>query len=443
MTRTTILALFSVLSIGLLLPAYADNMPPLKQYNMGIPNDMIQCNTGKVLVESSSGKAACIYDSTAKKLENRGWTVMLSEKISMTDVSEMEINDSIILDTQSINEISDVDKISVTTKASDDGHGMYIDYRSDTILTYPSSVNIGDEFTINYIIDPKNQTSNNLIEKNDAIGIKTPTEFNVITESDRTFFSGIDKYEKHGRITYVFTFTDDMIDSNELNGSIKLRLDAPLIHEYDEISFHAGVFGYIPISIERTSTGIHLSHSTNMSSLVSDDPDRYISIEGDAYTFNLESYVPQERRAVGQSDCMTETEWNKIRNNHEELRKYDNGICITDPIPILFLPEKSWEGYADFLRWVQSDFNVTNIEDYLQNSTDFTQEFIDKYLNAYPEFRVQSFIGGDASPPPHIFVLITSLGIQDSFAANPEFISEITIVTGYPRDVTSYTVFIQ
>ena len=79
MTRTVMLALFLVLVIGLLIPAYADNMSPLKQYNMGISNDMIQCNTGKVLVESSSGKPACVYEDTAKKLENRGWKIIENE----------------------------------------------------------------------------------------------------------------------------------------------------------------------------------------------------------------------------------------------------------------------------------------------------------------------------------------------------------------------------
>ena len=77
MTRKTIIGLLSILVItSTSSPIYAEFMSPLKQINDGIANDMIQCNTGKVLVESSSGKAACVYDSTAKKLENRGWKII-------------------------------------------------------------------------------------------------------------------------------------------------------------------------------------------------------------------------------------------------------------------------------------------------------------------------------------------------------------------------------
>ena len=88
MTRTTMLALFSVLAIGLLIPAYADNISPLKQYNMGIPIDEIQCNDDKVLMQSTSGKPACLNESTAAKLADRGFTIVtLKEKIDEISVN--------------------------------------------------------------------------------------------------------------------------------------------------------------------------------------------------------------------------------------------------------------------------------------------------------------------------------------------------------------------
>lgn len=100
MTGKTIVGLVSILVItSAMSPVYAELMSPLDQINNGITNGMIQCNENKVLVESPNGKPACVYDSTAEKLENRGWTVMLSEIITIQSsprlISELNPSDKI------------------------------------------------------------------------------------------------------------------------------------------------------------------------------------------------------------------------------------------------------------------------------------------------------------------------------------------------------------
>lgn len=74
----------TVLSIGMItVPAFADAPSPLKQFQMGIPFDMIKCNDEKILVEFSSGKPACLKSDTLIILSARGHYMMtLSQEIS-------------------------------------------------------------------------------------------------------------------------------------------------------------------------------------------------------------------------------------------------------------------------------------------------------------------------------------------------------------------------
>ena len=81
------LAPFSVLAIGLLVPAYAatnDTLSPLKQMKMGIPIDEIQCNDNKKLMQSTSGKPACVTVDTSVRLLDRGYSFVIFMKEEIT-----------------------------------------------------------------------------------------------------------------------------------------------------------------------------------------------------------------------------------------------------------------------------------------------------------------------------------------------------------------------
>ena len=74
--------LFAVLAVGmmtmLVMPAYAAAPgSPRDQFNSGIPLEMITCDDGKILMQSSSGKPYCMDESTAVKLADRGFTVVV------------------------------------------------------------------------------------------------------------------------------------------------------------------------------------------------------------------------------------------------------------------------------------------------------------------------------------------------------------------------------
>ena len=82
---------------------YGDSPPtypysPYKQMKMGYPLEDIQCNDDKVLMQFPSGKPACVYEDTAKKLENRGWKIIENE-ISLIEY-EFPLSASSLYDNQ-------------------------------------------------------------------------------------------------------------------------------------------------------------------------------------------------------------------------------------------------------------------------------------------------------------------------------------------------------
>lgn len=58
------------------IPALADTPPPLVQYNSGIPIHETQCRDSRMLMESPSGTPACLYEKSAKALQQRGWVLV-------------------------------------------------------------------------------------------------------------------------------------------------------------------------------------------------------------------------------------------------------------------------------------------------------------------------------------------------------------------------------
>ena len=147
MTRTTILAPFSVLVIGLLIPAYADNLSPLKQYNMGIPIDEIQCNDDKKLMQSSSGKPACVTVDTSVRLLDRGYSfvIFMKEEITFEENPSFE-PEFVISDNKAKDSLSFSD--AVETK---------IDHNSrETQIPLPIHSISKENNKIQLIIDPEN-----------------------------------------------------------------------------------------------------------------------------------------------------------------------------------------------------------------------------------------------------------------------------------------------
>ncbi len=98
MRNTTATIGLLVLSAALLAmtvsSADAKVLSPLKQFKQGVPIEQIQCNGSAVLLESPKGKPACVKDSTAKKLLDRGYLIVQKTIPEDTLIDDVELTTS-------------------------------------------------------------------------------------------------------------------------------------------------------------------------------------------------------------------------------------------------------------------------------------------------------------------------------------------------------------
>ena len=95
-----IITFFCIITAVLLVPVSVhaastqpDILPPLKQLQQGVTVADIQCGDEKILLNSPSGRVACVYPDTAERLVLRGWEVLPQSKQSLEeDVSESGID---------------------------------------------------------------------------------------------------------------------------------------------------------------------------------------------------------------------------------------------------------------------------------------------------------------------------------------------------------------
>ena len=131
------LGLFVVIGIGLLtIPAYADvSSSPLKQMKMGVPINEIQCTTNKILMQSPSGKPACLSENTSAKLSDRGYTIVQVIKVLPTNNTIDTVNGS--LDDSGL--LENTKDVIQTTTLSKTNQTASIQQRED----YLSSLSLG------------------------------------------------------------------------------------------------------------------------------------------------------------------------------------------------------------------------------------------------------------------------------------------------------------
>ena len=132
------LGLFVVMGIGLLtMPAFADvSSSPLKQMKMGVPINEIQCTTNKILMQSPSGKPACLSENTSAKLADRGYTIVQVIKVLPTNNTIDTVNYPLDDDSELLENTKDVIQ---TTTLSKTNQTASIQQRED----YLSSLSLG------------------------------------------------------------------------------------------------------------------------------------------------------------------------------------------------------------------------------------------------------------------------------------------------------------
>ena len=312
MARNMMLILFTVLAIGMMtVPAYAETqLSPLKQFNMGIPIEQILCNENKVLMLSNSGRPSCITVDTSVILADRGFSF-----VNYPDEKTHFENST----------------TTITFLAPEGGHVLTSGYRADVSLEFPNSISVGEEFAINFVVDPRTDDISEILDTGlyPYAGF-VPTDFEILTEFDSLAVTRVDKYEHHGMYEYEDFFTESMVDKEKdiFVGSINLKLDDEMVHEFDYFVFNAGLASG-KLMFEKTDGGAILSKA---------DPGKIVEISSDGYrnnpvpdpsTFDFDAYEPDNAVTVSEPTLSCATYTYPVRDSNQVFCTLEG--WLTDP----------------------------------------------------------------------------------------------------------------
>lgn len=245
MTGKPIQGLFAILALGLLaMPAYADTPSPLKQVNMGIPIDEIQCNNDTVLMQSTSGKPYCLSEGSAARLVDRGFSfVVLEDGISIESKAEIS---KIVWSSKDFVNLNSNEDMSGSAAPS-------LSCCSDNppiIVEVPSQVRIGDNFTVglkySYPSDYPDVRESGY-DSSVIMGFTMPKQFELVsTEYPLT-------REQRGSIDWYGQFDHYIQLKMPDNGPVSYEQDIvfkitePLLYDDHTFTFSAspGTFGHV------------------------------------------------------------------------------------------------------------------------------------------------------------------------------------------------------
>jgi len=208
-----------------------------------------------------------------------------------------------------------------------------------------------------------------------------PDEFTVLNGDKRFAMRFADAYDPHTGTEYMITVP---YSQNGTRGSVDLRMDRPTYHDRDMIRLEDYKF-----QTQRTGDGVILVDH------------RFLADE-----YDIRQWIAAAE--IKAADPQKRYDWRYYDEDavHVPLAGPARDLPTrgfvfdTSPPEDVYLEGKVWPDYADFLRTVIKSGGSAS--DYLVRP-DFTQEFIDDFVRAYPEFGTGdgTSYGDSAAVPPH------------------------------------------
>ena len=354
MARNTILVLFTVLAIGIMtVPAYAETQSsPLKQFNMGIPIEQIQCNENKILVQSQNDRPACVYENTAKKLESRGWEIVLQDKINSVESTEMKLDKSNLSDNEISNSTLIVGSTSFVGSESKLGElrskSKSCDGKLPSSISFetPRRVELGEFFDVKAVISfegyDEHYWLNNCFDNN--LNIRYPPNYHAIGDNLQ---EGVE-FANTGYVPPVISkgvFSENL-EYNQPPITFQMKIDEPKDGVYDFGSF-----------------GAFTNHDTISVTV-------YTQISNGYVTFSDEQFI------TGQSD-------------ENKPKRYDPfHLKIWNPKPHPPQPDPSEFLFEWIVEGLEGDFSDHTAAE-LINRFGLGEQYIKDFLDAYPEYKTQ------------------------------------------------------
>ncbi len=343
-----------VISLGVgMIPAFADIQTPLQQFNQGIPSDEIQCRDSKILMKSPSQRPACVNESTAELLLNRGFvTVKLEVKPNNIQTKNTYTNNEPIFG----------------------GHGTTGPTPKTPLYTVeiPDTITVGETVSIPYtmswhypngtfIFDGRidEQYMDELFAQ---IDIQVSDEFTVLNDNKEFSRKYADTYTTHTATAYYFieTYSEDMI-----SGSIDIRLDTPLFYDIDLFSLSVGFLPHF-FTTQKTDTGVIITAQD-------------IVIDSG----NLQ---PSPEMSIISNDWINGRYDMRYSEDVTHIPKLRVAQASEIPPQSDYLPRHTWSDYAVFVRSATQRENVTDIREWILDASNLSNEFVDDFFAEYPEF---------------------------------------------------------
>ena len=430
MTWTTMLGLL-VLAIGITaMPALAEEqtLSPLKQYKLGTPIQDIDCHGQKILMESPSGKPACVSEESAGKLQIRGWDAVSpagqAQPGSPLETEGGTINDNDAASPAGASDGTEVSASTVTviggTATSSDAESVAVPINPNqpwTTLTYPEEFKIGEPFTINY-------TWTFLKYYSEANGDEWPQDnlekypwaqvwnpYQVGEDEDGNLWWTIKRGHEGSPDFFVKIFGNDMLKvltkefaAYDWKGELHLppiegQLDKARAHPWDLEEHHSASITLQfdkPINPPNHEYAIKVGENDVYFFYVHFDGNKgYIGTEYKRwFASNTPSAFARAQEDLSNNPyvCWHDEEWNQLSDDWKRYELlYPSTDCVgkakpsLNPLPSLEEQiETSVIGWKD---WIGRHGITENIRDYLENTLGVPPDEVERFFEKYPHLE--------------------------------------------------------
>ena len=314
-------------------------------------------------MQSPSGKPVCLFPDTSVKLMDSGYSLVSLDEVTIeVDGTTVGLTDDVEIQTMKENKVN--------------SNFLHQPSPTVTIDSPPSEFIIGQPVELKYSWQFNEDAigSYNDGELVRIFDLHLPSEFTSNLYSD--IILG-DIYSTHTMNRHILL--DTYSDLKSGSGIVTITMTEQMMYNIDYARFHGDIFENSYYQTVKTENGAKLLYPARSTSVFALDPH-------DEYGKQFEIYY--------------DTVYN---NTHTPIpRPVPKAQSNISPD---YLEKYAWDDFAEFIKFEQSFGNALNVTQYLI-SNGLSQQFIDDYLTAYPEFQTQGFNSdpsGASGPPLNIF----------------------------------------
>ena len=330
-------------------------------------------NPNHVLVERPHDQI-CVSEKAAERLSERmGWKIVSDNSIFVKD--SIGISDNVIVGDEATQTpvIKTATNIGVKPLISELGNPLQSVFPKYN-FKIPTTANVGEEFTVKYFYGFEDSKLDTKCQEDKCGDMILHVLFDGNVSVDRTDYDDkvIHSVDRYANVEFERTvlFFEDIYHNEETfkEESFTFVIQEPKNNYYS---------GSIKFIVEGGSD-VHADYYIDPKGVI-----HFAKNDGITPDFNA-SNAEQENRGERANEIYQLV---TVKQAAEDA-KYATQESVTVQEPS-YIPEELWESFAEFLRIYHAD---KNIRQWLSNEQEnnLTSEFIEDFLDAYPEFEVST-----------------------------------------------------